>query len=535
MNRVFILVAGIISAILILASVAGVGLRSIEKVRLRHEAQFREGLTLELAMVTKALRNDLVFGNLRVVRGSLAELSDGGVFSGFSVRREGLVVLDSNVPPDAASSFVTTVPVAFAQANGTDSMWGEVVYYTPRSRFDAVSAGLKEELSFSVAVAVLVTLAVVGSLFLLLSRSVGLLAPKLTSVALQEELPPSNRLTRFIWGPALIQLEALASKLVARRQEAEQARAAAMHTRIAQNLVHDLRTPLGSFERGLEVRDWSSFEKERLLMRRALARLHAMVEALRHSELERLVRPEPTCLSFLQLIDELIPFASERQVALQGSAEAFSCTVDQPKVERAVLNLLRNGIEAARTTVTLSLAKSGRDLTLVVEDDGDGVPADLQGRLFQRGWTHSKVGGSGLGLAYARDVARGHGGDLTFHRIDGRTQFVMDLPDVLANAEAERPESPLPETQRASQPDVLLALLDSELFLPRVRCAWQGTVLTNVSPGLMQVAAVYVHASRFDEVAEQLPEGVPVAFAKDNDDPTQVVLQLAKRAKKGPT
>jgi hypothetical protein len=104
MNRTFILIVGLLSALLVLSGITAVGFRSIERVRTRHEAQFRGGLVLELNLVTKALR---------VVRGSLAELAEGGIFSGFSVRREGLVVLDSNVPDDFSSTFVTTVPVAF--------------------------------------------------------------------------------------------------------------------------------------------------------------------------------------------------------------------------------------------------------------------------------------------------------------------------------------------------------------------------------------------------------------------------------------
>jgi|GEM_PF-2716288 len=535
MNRLFILLAGLVSTLLVLSGITWVGAQSIERVRLRHEAQFRAGLSLELTLVTKALRNDLVFGNLRVVRGSLVELADGGIFSGFSVRREGLVVLDANVPADASHSFVTSIPVAFGDGANTESRWGEVVYFTPMARFGAVSDGLKDELVLSVSIAALVTLAAFGCLFLILSRSIGLLAPQLTSVVFQEALPPSDRLTMFIWGPAIAQLKTLALKLSMRRQDVEQARAAAMHTRIAQDLVHDLRTPLGAFERGIESRDWSSFERDRPTMRRALARLHAMVEALRHAELERLVRPEPGSLSFLQILDELTPFAAQRRVTIDGSADVLSCVVDHPKVERAVLNLLRNAIEAADSIVNLSSSTVGRDLSIVVSDDGPGVPAGLENKIFERGWTHAKVGGSGLGLAYARDVARGHGGDVRYTRIGNRTHFRLDLPDVVSDSGGTSSEDLPVATPLVGMTGALLVLLQTaqtDALLPEIQRSWQGLVTTEVPDGPLQVAAVYVHPSRFDEVTERMSTGTPVVFAKDDDFIPHAITQLAKRAKR---
>jgi hypothetical protein len=71
------------------------------------------------------------------------------------------------------------------------------------------------------------------------------------------------------------------------------------------------------------------------------------------------------------------------------------------------------------------------------------------------------------------------------------------------------------------------------MLLPAVQDAWQGPVLSVAPSGVLDVAAVYVAPSRFDEVAERISAGVPVIFAKVADEPSLVIAQLAKRAKKG--
>jgi signal transduction histidine kinase len=70
-------------------------------------------------------------------------------------------------------------------------------------------------------------------------------------------------------------------------------------------------------------------------------------------------------------------------------------------------------------------------------DSGPGVPERLRARLFQPFAGSGRPGGAGLGLAIARELAQGHGGDLLLTRTgsEGAT-FELRLPD------AFDPESP---------------------------------------------------------------------------------------------
>lgn len=110
---------------------------------------------------------------------------------------------------------------------------------------------------------------------------------------------------------------------------------------------------------------------------------------------------------------------------------------DPDRVLQALLNLARNAVEAQATRLILrSRAEAGwRDthgrrvpaLRLEVEDDGDGVPEAITATLFEP-MVSGRADGSGLGLALAREIAREHGGELSWRRCAQGSCFVLALP-----------------------------------------------------------------------------------------------------------
>jgi signal transduction histidine kinase len=103
-------------------------------------------------------------------------------------------------------------------------------------------------------------------------------------------------------------------------------------------------------------------------------------------------------------------------------------------------NLLDNAADAVRSghdagagriTVAVSVEDNdgGREVVVTVEDDGPGIPADVQSRLFEPFFTTKPVGqGTGLGLEIARRIVEAHRGTLSFTSEPGRTRFTVRLP-----------------------------------------------------------------------------------------------------------
>lgn len=110
---------------------------------------------------------------------------------------------------------------------------------------------------------------------------------------------------------------------------------------------------------------------------------------------------------------------------------------DADRLTQAIWNLVRNAIEAGAANVSLRTraehgvrigdALHALALRLEIVDDGRGVPEDLTERLFLP-LVSGRADGSGLGLALAQQIAREHGGSLTYRSRPGHTVFTLLLP-----------------------------------------------------------------------------------------------------------
>jgi two-component system nitrogen regulation sensor histidine kinase GlnL len=110
---------------------------------------------------------------------------------------------------------------------------------------------------------------------------------------------------------------------------------------------------------------------------------------------------------------------------------------DSDRLTQALWNLLRNALESGATTVTLrTRAEHGvligempyrLALRIEISDDGRGVPENLAERIFLP-LVSGRAEGSGLGLPLAQQIAREHGGALSYRSRPGHTVFTLMLP-----------------------------------------------------------------------------------------------------------
>src|ERR1700738_329247 len=92
-------------------------------------------------------------------------------------------------------------------------------------------------------------------------------------------------------------------------------------------------------------------------------------------------------------------------------------TVKPASFKRCLANLVSNAARHA-SAISMTGHRDHRYLTVTVDDDGPGLPADMREEVFKPflrldDARNQDEGGTGLGLAIARDIARSHGGDIT--------------------------------------------------------------------------------------------------------------------------
>jgi len=101
---------------------------------------------------------------------------------------------------------------------------------------------------------------------------------------------------------------------------------------------------------------------------------------------------------------------------------------DRGSLRRALDNLLRNAAEAGAGIVAIGAVLEGDLAVVTIADDGPGLPEVVRATPFQPFVTSGKPGGTGLGLAVARDLVRAQGGDIGLVRSGaGGTSFRLAL------------------------------------------------------------------------------------------------------------
>jgi len=186
-------------------------------------------------------------------------------------------------------------------------------------------------------------------------------------------------------------------------------------------LAHEIRNPLGT------IKGFAQLACEKA-DQRVLALLEPVLKEI--GRLEKLVKdlllygkpcqPEWHWVEWDSIDRDLQPFVANTIGAhpfrYQCIAEDFEFVTDPDLLKEALLNLLRNSVEAlgqsAKGEVRIRVV-TGPPLVIAVEDDGPGLTEAMNGHLFEPYYT-TKASGTGLGLSVARKLVESLRGELHF-------------------------------------------------------------------------------------------------------------------------
>jgi len=216
------------------------------------------------------------------------------------------------------------------------------------------------------------------------------------------------------------------------------------------SVSHELRTPLTSIQGYVKtlLRKDADFKPEDVrsfleTIDRQSHRLHRLIEdllsvsriesegaevAVEDISIERLIT---------DIRDELRSRLEDRTLDVRIEPDLPPVETDTGKVHQVVANLIDNAIKysASGSSITVEARREGSGTLISVNDEGIGIPAEQQDRIFERFYqvdqsSTRRVGGAGLGLYICRRLAEAIGGRLWLERsgADGSV-FCLWLPD----------------------------------------------------------------------------------------------------------
>ena len=209
--------------------------------------------------------------------------------------------------------------------------------------------------------------------------------------------------------------------------------------RVVGGVAHEIRNPLNSMRLTLELlaRRIRKQQGDAAQVGAAVAEVDRLDEIL--TKLLAFGRPgaENRELQRIRPIIERAARMAEERAARRGiqihvamdADEAKQARVDGSQIEQVLLNLMLNAVDASGDgdRVEVAMRNGAHILAIDVADHGSGVDPEARDKIFDPYFT-TKDSGSGLGLAVSREIARRHGGDLSFSSETGRTVFTLSLP-----------------------------------------------------------------------------------------------------------
>jgi signal transduction histidine kinase len=145
---------------------------------------------------------------------------------------------------------------------------------------------------------------------------------------------------------------------------------------------------------------------------------------------ERLALTRCDAPALLAAAAELVRLeAAERRNQVLVRAEAAALEVDQHLIIAAMVNLLKNAIQASPQGAPVELLGSRRGVSYRIEvtDRGGGIAEGIRQKIFEPFFT-TREKGTGLGLPLARKVVQAHRGEIAVQCSPGLTVFWVDLP-----------------------------------------------------------------------------------------------------------
>ena len=210
---------------------------------------------------------------------------------------------------------------------------------------------------------------------------------------------------------------------------------------MAKQVAHEIKNPLtpmrlsiqhfeqqvakGSSEWNEKVHEFSQSLIQQIDTMSAIASTFSQFATMPTGQSER--------INVKEVVGRALELYADAPISFQADVDAYA-HFDATQLVRIINNLINNAIQACEEVkqpqirVTITTEKKG--IVLAVEDNGKGIPKDLQDRIFEPTFT-TKTSGMGLGLSMVKSIVETYDGAVVFDSTpDAFTRFELRIPSV---------------------------------------------------------------------------------------------------------
>jgi len=222
-----------------------------------------------------------------------------------------------------------------------------------------------------------------------------------------------------------------------------------MRKQLLSNVSHELRTPLTSIKGFASTLldpevEWSKADQRDFLMTidRESDRLARLIgDLLDMSRLEAgalsLERNEYRISGIVDSVrDRLAKLAEHHRLQVVVAAALPAVFVDEMRIGQVLTNLVENAVKYSKQDgqITIEAQVDGDNVTVSVSDEGEGIPPEILGKLFDRFYQAESIitgqrSGTGLGLSICKGIVEAHGGDIWVEsKLGEGSRFSFSVP-----------------------------------------------------------------------------------------------------------
>lgn len=218
-----------------------------------------------------------------------------------------------------------------------------------------------------------------------------------------------------------------------------------IRNRLSSDIAHEIRTPLTTLKGNIEAMIdgvWEISEERLYRCYEEISRITRLIgEIDRINELEsQESQLQKTTFDLTelaqQIVDNFQPMLVENKLNCSVSGNRVFISADRDKIHQVLTNLLANAIKFTPSggRIDLYVSQSKGTASFRIIDNGQGIPPDEVGQIFERFYMaepsrNSKLGGQGIGLSIVKGIVNAHQGTISVDNIYGKgTTFTINLP-----------------------------------------------------------------------------------------------------------